>query len=589
MIFGGESEDQPYTSDLYYYSPNTNEWNTPTTKGQIPSPRSRHASCLSLDGKRMYVTGGLINSKDVANDLYWYEFDTQRWNGPLEFVPRFGHTITMYNNKIWAFGGLTPDMDRVSELAWYDLETNAIGKVRIISMEDPFKSSLNSPGLHFYESGITGTMLHVVTAGSAIRNVETSISALDLDTLKTRSIISDCSKYFDGYSWHHMITLGSKLILLGQSGTTSDDERLSDIFSLDLTEFGYLESSKGTIGDKSPTGTIANDMFEFFNRSELVDFEITAVEGDRRPPLFHAMPTSGYMNDEDSQDTVDEYLGHHGGLISRNSPSLLMSESEPNLLDRSSLKSLNHKSSAVSLDRSKNGSTVGATKTSSLGIASPYNESHSIDRSDLPLFTVSEPIKVHMMVLFARWPHFSRIMSSQMNEYHSRKLYIPEPITWVRKLIEFMYRDSIDGCTIEESAGLLILANLYELPRLRTLCIESISKLGITDSTAVIIWQRAVEADEEVIRRNAALYCFRHWGQIVRSSAFHELEKESMIALCEEADSNSFISSYTPAPTADNAGEEDEEPKDEVLPSSTTGFESDDPYEAYEDDMDLWN
>ena len=104
-----------------------------------------------------------------------------------------------------------------------------------------------------------------------------------------------------------------------------------------------------------------------------------------------------------------------------------------------------------------------------------------------------------------------------MNEFHSRKLYIPEPVAWVRKLVEFMYRDSIDGCNIDEITGLLVLANLYELPRLRNLCIESISKQGITDATAVTIWQRAYEADEEVIRRNAALHCFRHWGQIVNS------------------------------------------------------------------------
>lgn len=579
VIFGGEGEDSAALDHLYYYSLHTDEWFVPEPNGFVPSARTRHAACLSDNGRRMYVSGGLINGKDVGKDLYWFEFETQCWNGPLEFVPRYGHTITMYNNKIWAFGGLTPEMDRVSELSWYDLETDAIGNVRIIPMEDPIRATLHTQGIHMYGNGVTGTMLDVVTAGSAIRNVETSISALDLETLKIRSIISDCSKYFDGYTWHHMLTLGSRLILLGQPGTPLDDERLSDIFTLDLTEFGYMETKKSKTGSSSPTGTIAHDMFEFFNRSELCDFEITAVEGNIRPPLFHSMDNT-YMNDTDSQHTVEDFP--RGSMMSRASPA-------PSELDNRTPfgnSGLTHKSSTVSLDRSKTDGLLSNqhARQSSLGIASPRTGTPTApEKSDLPSFTVSEPIKVHMMVLFARWPHFNRIMSSQMNEFHSRKLYIPEPVAWVRKLVEFMYRDSIDGCNIDEITGLLVLANLYELPRLRNLCIESISKQGITDATAVTIWQRAYEADEEVIRRNAALHCFRHWGQIVRTPEFRGLDKEVLLALCEEADSNAFVSSYMPpSPVNKDVMEEDEELKDEVIPPNY--LPSDDPYEG---DMNL--
>lgn len=580
VIFGGESEEHPWTNDLYLYHMHQNKWTVLNATGQEPPARTRHASCLSPDGRRMYISGGMINGKDVAKDLYWYEFETQRWNGPLEFVSRYGHTITLYNNKIWAFGGLTPDMDRVSELAWYDLETDAIGKVSITSMEDPYRLSLNAYGHHIYGSGVTGTMLDVVTAGPTTRNVETSISALDLNTLKIRSIISDCSKYFEGYTWHHMLTLGSRLILLGQPGSADDDGRLSHIFSLDLAEFGYLESSQARNDAQSPTGTIAHDMFEFFNRSELCDFEITAVEGNERPPLFHNM-ANGYQ-EEDSQDTIGDIQNHR---FRPHMSSPLASESEPNLLSREPSSSLYRQSSAMNLDRSQ---SVNSNRSNSL--ISEHSDSNRMEDSDLPTFTVSSPIKVHMMVLFARWPHFSRIMSSQMTEFHNRKLYIPEPVAWVRKLVEFMYRDSIDGCTIEEAAGLLILANLYELPRLRTLCIECISKLGITDNNAVIVWHRAMEADEEVIRRNAAFHCFRHWGQIVRSPAFHNLSKEAMIALCEEADTNAFVTSYTPTPEQTEHAYDDDEPKDEGMPSSTTGVdESDGVYDAYAEDMDMWN
>lgn len=572
VIFGGERDDRPFTNHLLYYNYHLNTWDVPETSGNYPSPRSRHTCCLSEDGGRMYLSGGLIqgdDAHDVAHDLYWYEFATQTWNGPLEFVNRYDHNITMYNNKIWAFGGLTPEMDRVSELAWYDLETDAIGTVSIVSMEDPFKLSINPPGLHMYGSGVTGTMLDVVTASSTIRDIESSISALDLNTLKIRSIISDCHNYFDGYAWNHMLTLGSRLILLGQPGTVLDDGRLSHIFSLDLTEFGYLESAKSRHSDQTQSGTIAHDMFQLFNRSELCDFEITAIEGTVRPPLFHNLLNANGGSFHEPKEAEDHaphpLLQSHRSLLNCTSPgpSLSLSESEPDLFDKiSGRPPLSHADSISSLDPSLNLSdsilnTPYNRSSSSIGIASPVIE-HAVEIPVLPTFTASAPIRVHMMLLFARWPHFSRIMTSRMTEYHSRKLHIPEPVSWVKKLIEFMYRDSIEGCTIEEAAGLLVLSNLYELPRLRTLCIEAISKHGISDGNAVLIWQRAVEADENVIRRNAAIQCLRHWGQIVRSDAFHALSKDVMIALCEEADSNGFLSTYhgeEPVPSKEQLGD----------------------------------
>lgn len=574
----------------------TDEWTEPEVNGNLPTPRRRHACCLSEDGTRMYLTGGWIEDKEVANDLYWFEFETQTWNGPLEFVYRYDHTITMYNNKIWAFGGLSPDMDRVSELSWYDLETDAIGKVSIIPIEDPFKAARNTSGLHMYASGVTGTMLDVTTASSAIPNSESSISALDLDTLKIRSIISDCHAYFDGYTWNHMLTQGTKLILLGQPGSALDDGRLSHIFSLDLAEFGYLEATKKK-ADWNSTGTIAHDMFEFFNRSELCDFEITGVEGTVRPPLFHNLiPHVDNFKESKTVDACTTQLHNPRYLSNRErgspGPAMPLTESEVDIFEKAPGRPLSHMASMVSLERSRNTAesvlgTPFSRSTSSIGMASPLSDhgghGGGVEQSGLPTFTTSEPIKVHMMLLFARWPHFKRIMLSQMSEFHSRKLHIPEPVAWVRKLIEFMYRDSIAGCSIEEASGLLVLANLYELPRLRALCIEAISKLGISDENAVMIWQRASEADEDVIRRNAALQCLRHWGQIVRSEDFHNLPKATMIALCQEADSNAFLSSFRNEQQAETVqGEEERNLQGETR---NQGVDFDEQLDDYAEDM----
>jgi hypothetical protein len=456
LLFGGEQEDSAYSNEMYIYRLSDNQWELQECLGDIPSGRARHAATIMRDESGdplMVVTGGMTKDH-ISDELFFYDINEKTWYKKGKFVPRYDHTLLAYNNKIWAFGGLSPDMNRVSEVHWYDVDTNTVGAIKIQSELTPSMF----PGLHFYGSGVIGTMLDVVlpgTTGVKMSEQSNMITSLDLDSLNWRLIYEEKSQgLFAEHRWYHMFVHNSRLVLLGDP-EDSYEERLSHVLVMDLSNHGYMDSGAGanTYSDPSAPpspslslGTIGHDMYLFFKRSEMCDFEITAIEGNFRPIVSH-----------------DEF-----------------------------------------------------------GIN-------------------SEPIKVHMMVLLARWPHFKRIMASQMSEYHERKMFIPEPVAWVRRLIEYMYRDSIEGYNINEITGLLVLANLYDLPRLRKLCIEAISRFGLQESTAVLIWERSMAANEQWMRRGAASYCLQHWGQIVRTEAFRNLCRESLIALCCEAEETTVV------------------------------------------------
>ncbi|CAN9373708.1 unnamed protein product [Alternaria alternata] len=51
---------------------------------------------------------------------------------------------------------------------------------------------------------------------------------------------------------------------------------------------------------------------------------------------------------------------------------------------------------------------------------------------------VSRPIHVHKLILHARWPHFARLWSAQMAEFHSKKMHIPEPYSAVRAFLFYL-------------------------------------------------------------------------------------------------------------------------------------------------------
>jgi hypothetical protein len=91
-------------------------------------------------------------------------------------------------------------------------------------------------------------------------------------------------------------------------------------------------------------------------------------------------------------------------------------------------------------------------------------------------------------------------------------------------------------CTsILDVAGMLVMANLYDMPKLRLLCVHRLSR-ELDVENAAIIWERAGRTNEEWLRRRAAQFCLTNWGRIVRTAGFKSLNRQSLIELCEVVD-----------------------------------------------------
>lgn len=157
----------------------------------------------------------------------------------------------------------------------------------------------------------------------------------------------------------------------------------------------------------------------------------------------------------------------------------------------------------------------------------------------------SQPIHVHRIILQLRWPHFKRLYSSQMAEYHMKRMHIPEPYSVVRAFLYYLYTDSISGHpedTVDmiDVAGMLVMANLYDMPKLRLLCVNRLSR-ELDVENAAIIWERAGRTNEEWLMRRAAQFCLANWGRIVRTEGFKSLSRQSLMELCEVADTEGRV------------------------------------------------
>lgn len=573
LVYGGENEHRQYLSDVIIFDLETAHWTLPDISGPTPRGRARHSAVIHDD--KLYVLGGMTgNDSRVLNDICYLDLKTWTWSRTWQFVPRYDHTSWIWGGRIWVFGGMGEEMERTSELWWLDLRGSPAfdsqpsfgsGDRRVAGsrsasylLNNAASSATGSTGYAANSSSVqvnptarnlpvapgaissikfisspelppqtTGTHFHVyssgclvdfVTPASVISAFETSLSALDLDTLKWQKLADGRDLFNPQYRWHYcaMNEDGTQAWLLGcpadpaGNGAGTAEEYLSDVLPIDLRKLGLLGNSLRAEIDASLANLPASDT--------VTSSHLSGIGADLAL-MFDQPPESGSGTDFIVTGLVDE------GEEDVQDDSMLTSQSsEPQ---------------------------------------------------------VSRPIHVHKLILQARWPHFKRLYASQMLEFHTKKLHIPEPYSAVRAFLKYLYTDSIaaprptsavnssvnsptsssldvttrnvhassstsvvaeqdKGPSLEDVAGMLVLAQSYFMPKLRHLCTNRLYR-ELDVPSAAIIWDRAGLAGETFLRKHAAAFIQRHWGRVVRTRGFLSLGREALVELCAETDEESRL------------------------------------------------
>lgn len=547
LIHGGENEHREYLSDVVIFDLKTAHWTQPETRGPVPKGRARHAAVVH--DEKLFILGGQTGAETyILDEICYLDLKTWTWSRSWSFVARYDHSAWVWGGRMWVFGGLGPDMERTGELWWLDLKSSPAFKttpdygplesprsnirvnpsprsafatfnqpqslvtgstgyvansssvqVRTASLTPKpiapgaiasmrFVSGPNVPsqalGTHFHVYS-SGALLDFVTPAGTIRPSECNLSALELDALQWQKLAEGPEIFDPGYRWNYCAINedGTKAWLLGcandalENFAGASEAYLSDILPLDLRRFGLLGN------DLTPEPS--RDQPKMPTSDRHASSHLNGVGADLAV-MFDKSPESGSGSDFIVTGEKDELADDD--MIS--SPS----------------------------------SHTG-------------NEQQHFLAPDTP---TSPPIYVHKLILQARWPHFTRVYAAQMAEFHTKKMHIPEPYTVVRAFLYYLYTDSIathpEYCPgLAEVAGLLVMANIYDMPRLRLLCVHRLSR-EVDVESAAIVWERAGVAGEEWLRRRAASFCLTHWGRLVRTEGFRRLSRQSMMELCEVID-----------------------------------------------------
>ncbi|KAG5456784.1 MAG: hypothetical protein BJ554DRAFT_3371, partial [Olpidium bornovanus] len=155
------------------------------------------------------------------------------------------------------------------------------------------------------------------------------------------------------------------------------------------------------------------------------------------------------------------------------------------------------------------------------------------------------PIPTHRLVLFSRWPHFRNLHSSGMTESRDGTLRIPEPRKVVLAFLSYIYTDCLMSPTGGGSCSkisvvspsresiasapdpltvshLLVLGNMYLLPRLTALCAGYLHR-NISVTHAARVFHAAHIVGDQGLKRRALRFMCSHFGPVSRTEAFWSL------------------------------------------------------------------
>ncbi|KAK9460425.1 uncharacterized protein V1516DRAFT_676600 [Lipomyces oligophaga] len=488
LIFGGEDDRGQFLNDLFIYDIREENWTKPETHGPQPLGRARHAACLSECGRRLYICGGKYK-EDYLDDIFCLDLETMTWSDSHMFRDRYGHVARVFEDKVWIVGGLDAEQNRCEvETVWFDLRTSAVGTVAFFDTDS-------------YRDDDQSNYKQISCWG---HNRQPTPNSGD-----------------KAFGIHLYAFSGSTIVDFTAPSHALNDSETS------ITAFDMLEMRWRTLADSS---------CDIFGKTHWL---YTVLDGS----IAYLLGIGSYTEN----DTTSEYLSNVLRIDLTFFGSTPLAQN-PSPFEFSSRRQKAFVSGTLNADMA---SLLGDRATSDFMITTFPDEEDELDYEYMDSTTPNlrdsgnfenlvdlnrRTIHAHSLILMARWPHFQRLYHSHMLEFEQKRLDIPEPYSPVYSLLYFLYTDTIPSSdTIPTTARLLVLSNMYTLPRLRDLCLARLRD-GFEVPTAAIIWDCARIAQEHILQHNATRFCLRHWGRIVRTPAFSSLSKESLVELCANVD-----------------------------------------------------
>lgn len=181
------------------------------------------------------------------------------------------------------------------------------------------------------------------------------------------------------------------------------------------------------------------------------------------------------------------------------------------------------------------GAVWGAFGSNTVSVTSSYikNMRDMVDNdefADVTFILDDGQVHAHRTILASRCEHFDAMFRSGMRESTEREITIPNVSRLVfLLLIEYLYTDAVT-IEIESAVKLYILSDLYQVERLRNICVTVIKRnLSVDNATAFL--QTATEEDCHVLKDICMTFVVTNFEKISKSDNIRLLSHSLLLEI----------------------------------------------------------
>ena len=446
LVYGGENEHRSYLSDVIVFDLKTSTWTQPETQGTPPRGRARHAAVIH--DEKLWISGGMAGHETtVLDDICYLDLQTWTWSRSWKFVPRYDHTSWVWGGRIWVFGGMGEQMERNSELWWIDFRDSPAfnQNIRGFDPTEPLRRKGGRPaGLGAFHGNGMPTV-HAANSSSVQTNPGSisvhRISAFAPASVSMMKFVSSPHLPSQPVGNHfHAYTSGYLLDFVTPSSMMSSATD-NALYALDLDTLKWHNLADG------------KDIFSSSYRWHYC----TLNDEGTQAWFLGCPPDQSFGRDDNQEDLLSDVLNLDLTKLGIMGNKLHLESNPGSGLGPTSDTVVSSPLSAIGADLARtfdqppetgSGTDFVVVGQSEDDTAFSEESENAQDGASDDRIIQSKPIHVHKLILQARWPHFARMYSSQMREFHTKKLVLPEPYSTVRAFLYYLYTDNISGAPL---------------------------------------------------------------------------------------------------------------------------------------------
>ncbi|RUS21331.1 hypothetical protein BC937DRAFT_93014 [Endogone sp. FLAS-F59071] len=511
-----------------------------TTATPFPQPSPIHGSVGSLvnasvtvvpaDGARplsIYLFGGFEQySYEVFDELYRLDMEQNKWQNVIYTKgirpsKRNDHSTSLWRDKLIIFGGNDDAERHCNDIVLLDLKT--------LTWSRPEIRGVLPTGRVKHSASVHDNKLYIAGGCTADGFITSDMNVLDLNTWEWQAPIS-----FETRHSHVSCVFQNRLYLYG--GYMNEEmDRASHISFIDLNN-PLVVTSIEIKSDVSPSP--AGQHFAQLCGHHLVVVITHCLKHgvqEASSGIWSLDLRSMQWRQHEGPARFETGSWHYFAMAEHDRRFYLFGTDDPEPDE--------YLSSVLAVDLDEHGILTVPEPRLGADFAAMLDSDLGLRYADFAILSADStapPIRVHRFLLLARWPHFASLSSSGMTESRESRLVIPEPYPVVRAFVAYLYTDSIAGLPMGVVADLLVLANMYLMPRLSALCCDALHRAMDVENVSTIYHQAGV-AGELGLKQKALKFMFVHYGPVSKTQGFRGLPKEALLDFWDHTPRNAVI------------------------------------------------